>query len=106
MSITPTERRGFALGLTIVAIVVIGTLVAGASFLSTQEYRVGRNALVEQRAFAAAEYGMAKTINDWDKVRNLSMANGSSWGPDTIDTGNNSVAIVRSMPIIADFAAL
>ena len=96
MSTTPTERRGFALGLTIVAIVVIGTLVAGASFLSTQEYRVGRNALVEQRAFAAAEYGMAKTINDWDKVRNLSMANGSSWGPDTIDTGNNSVAIVRT----------
>ena len=55
-------RRGLALVLAIVAIVVIGALIGGAFFSSTQEYRIGRNSLVEQRAFAAAEMGVNRAL--------------------------------------------
>ena len=40
------RREGFALAVAMVAIVVIGALIAGAFFTSTQEYRIGRNSLV------------------------------------------------------------
>ena len=40
-----------------VGALVIGALIAGAFFTSTQEYRIGRNSLVDQRAFSAAEAG-------------------------------------------------
>lgn len=52
-------KQGFALPVALMAIVVIGALIAGAFFASTQENRVGRNSLAEQRAFAAAENGLA-----------------------------------------------
>ena len=59
-----------------VAIVVIGALIAGAFFTSTQEYRVARNSLVDQRAYSAAEAGVTQPIQGWLKALNLSMANG------------------------------
>ena len=66
-----TDRRGFALAVAMMAIVVIGALIAGAFFASTQEFRIGRNTLVGQRAFAVAEYGLNKEISEWDRSRNL-----------------------------------
>ena len=66
-----SDRRGFALAVSMMAIVVIGALIAGAFFASTQEYRVGRNTLVGQRAFSVAEYGLNKEISQWDRSRNL-----------------------------------
>ena len=74
-----TDRRGFALAVAMMAIVVIGALIAGAFFASTQEFRIGRNTLVGQRAFAVAEYGLNKEISQWDRSRNLpgAMATGA-----------------------------
>jgi hypothetical protein len=69
----PTIRRtraGFALGLALMAIVVIGALIAGAFFMSAQEYRVGRNAVTQANALAAAEYGQSATFAEWDKTWN------------------------------------
>ena len=71
MTFHGSERRGFALAVSMMAIVVIGALIAGAFFASTQEYRVGRNTLVGQRAFSVAEYGLNKEISQWDRGRNL-----------------------------------
>ena len=51
-------RRGMALILALLATVLIGAIVAGAVFSSTQEYRVGRNAVSEPRALAIAEAGL------------------------------------------------
>ena len=68
------QRRGFALALALVAIVVIGALIAGAFFASTQDFRVGRNTLIEQRAFAVAEFGLNREIANWDTKRNLPYA--------------------------------
>ena len=44
-------RRGFALFMALGALVVIGVLIAGSSFLSFQETRLGQNQIVETRAF-------------------------------------------------------
>ena len=68
------SRRGFALALALVAIVVIGALIAGAFFASTQDFRVGRNTLIEQRAFSVAEFGLNQEIANWDTKRNLPYA--------------------------------
>lgn len=64
-------RRGIALVIALLAIVVIGALIVSAFFSSTQEYRVGRNTLVVQRAFSVAEYGLNSEISNWDKGRYL-----------------------------------
>ena len=71
-----TPRRGFALAVSLLAIVIIGALIAGAFFASTQESRVGRNTLVQQRAFSAAEYGLNETVATFDKSLNLTMVAG------------------------------
>jgi hypothetical protein len=66
------QREGFALAVAIGAIVVIGALIAGVFFASTQQYRIGRNALLQARAESAAEYGLdaifdtTQTTNRWN----------------------------------------
>jgi hypothetical protein len=88
------SRNGFSLVLALGAIVIIGTLVAGSSFVVMQETRLGRNQLVQTRAFAAAELGLNKIQADWNKTPNLLMNNGASF--DTIYTiPNQGTARVR-----------
>ena len=55
-------RRGFALAVAIFAIVVIGALVAGIFYASTQQYRIGRNQVLQARADAIAEYGLNRAM--------------------------------------------
>jgi hypothetical protein len=95
MSVTSKRREGFALAVSMVAIVVIGALIAGAFFTSTQEYRVGRNSLMDQRAFAAAEAGVTQPIQGWLKQLNLSMNNGVTANPDTLKITGGSYAVRR-----------
>jgi hypothetical protein len=68
---TPTrQRRGFALAMALMAIVVIGAMVAGGYLASLQYYRMGRNSLVEQRAMAATELGLDSAYAMWNKAWN------------------------------------
>ncbi|HEY0969462.1 MAG TPA: pilus assembly PilX N-terminal domain-containing protein [Gemmatimonadales bacterium] len=69
----PRERRGVALLTAILGVVIITVLILGGFFASTQEFRGGRNLLVEQRAFAIAEYGLNNEVADWDRGRNITM---------------------------------
>ena len=73
------RREGFALVMALGALVIIGTLVAGSAFVVMQETRLGRNQLVQGRAFAAAEFGLNKIQADWDKTPNLQMNNGATF---------------------------
>src|SRR5678815_1330361 len=102
MSSSTKRREGFALAVAMVAIVVIGALIAGAFFTSTQEYRIGRNSLMDQRAFAAAEAGVTQPIQGWLKQLNLSMANGATNNPDTLKITGGSYA-VRRMTRLDDY---
>jgi hypothetical protein len=58
MNGTLKPRKGFALVAAITAIVVIGALITGIFFASTQEYRIGSNTLLQARALTSAEYGL------------------------------------------------
>jgi hypothetical protein len=64
------SRRGFALAMAILAIVVIGAMVAGGFMASVQYYRMGRNSLVEQRAMSATELGLDSAYAMWSKSWN------------------------------------
>ncbi len=59
---TRNRREGFALAVAILAIVVIGGLIAGVFFATTEQLRMGRNQQLQARAMAAAEYGQNRTI--------------------------------------------
>ena len=63
-------RSGFALTMALLAIVVIGAMVAGGYLAGVQYYRIGRNSLVEQRAMAATELGLDSAYAMWQKSWN------------------------------------
>lgn len=65
------DRKGIALITALFGIVVLTVIMSGVAFTSTQEFRGTRNALVEQRSFAVAEYGLNSEISNWDRSRNL-----------------------------------
>lgn len=73
------NRPGFAMFMALGALVIIAVLIAGSSFITLQESRLGQNTLTGSRAFTVAEYGLNKIQADWDKTPNLQMANGASF---------------------------
>ena len=87
------NRKGFAMFMALGALVIIGVLVAASSFISLQETRLGQNALVQSRAFAAAEYGLNRIQADWDRTPNLTMGNGQRF--DTTYVLNRDSAVVH-----------
>ena len=89
----PQPRRGFAMFLSIGALVIIGVLVAGSSFISMQEQRLGQNSLVQTRAFSVAEYGLNKIQADWDKTPNLQMANGAMFDTSYVVDGQGTANV-------------
>ncbi len=89
---TPTARprRGMALLSAIFVIIVITLLVVGGLYSATQEYRGARNSLVEQRAFAVAEFGLNNEVSNWLTARNLNPPAGMAVG--AVDTTRRWVA--------------
>jgi len=86
-------RRGFAMFMALGALVIIGVLVAGSSFITLQEQRLGQNSVVQTRAFTAAEYGLNKIQSDWDKTPNLQMANGASFDTNYVLAGQGTAKV-------------
>jgi hypothetical protein len=76
------------------ALVIIAVLVAGSSYVSMQEARLGQNSLIQSRAFAAAEYGLNRIQADWDRTPNLQMATGGKFDT-TYTLPGQEVAKVR-----------
>ncbi len=72
--------RGFALAVAVFALALIAALLAGVFFAAVQEVRMGRNALGAERAFAAAEAGLATLIGSWDPAHYNQMAPGRTAG--------------------------
>ena len=68
---TSDDRRGVALITALFGVVVLAVMMSGMYFTSNQEYRGTRNALVEQRSFAVAEFGLNSEVSNWDRSRNL-----------------------------------
>jgi hypothetical protein len=94
MSPMLSRRSGFALPVAVFAIVIIGALVAGAFFASTQEFRIGTNTLQQTRALGAAEFGLNETHANWNSAWNNTMQRGQVRTL-TPATSDGSVATVR-----------
>ena len=94
MSRMTSRRSGFALPVAVFAIVIIGALVAGAFFASTQEFRIGTNTLQQTRALGAAEFGLNQTQATWNSKWNTTMQRGQVQTL-TPATSDGSVATVR-----------
>jgi hypothetical protein len=88
-----TLRDGIALPIALAAIVVVGALIAGVFFASTQEYRVGRNTMAAHTALHAAEVGLNKVVSTWTPAQTQQTTVGQTvkLPLDTID----KVAIVQ-----------
>ena len=71
-------RRGFALATAVGAIALVGALVAGAFVASTTEFRTGRDAIQQTRAFEAAEYGNNAIRANWNNAWNNSLNRGDT----------------------------
>ena len=69
---TPNLRseRGIALVAAIVALVVIGALVAGTFFVSSLEQKTAENSVDAAEAYQAAEAGIVKNVANWDTGNN------------------------------------
>ena len=87
------SRRGFAMFMALGALVIVAVLIAGSSFLTTQEARLGQNQLVQSRALAAAEYGLNRIQADWDRTPNLQMANGAFFDTSYTIANQGTVAV-------------
>jgi len=63
-------RKGLALPIAIGSIVLIGMIVTGVFFAATQENRIGRNTITQEKAFRAAEFGLNNTYAQWNNSKN------------------------------------
>jgi Tfp pilus assembly protein PilX len=69
-------RRGTALVLVLIAVVVLAVLSTGAILGSMQELRAAHNEQMAQRALTVAEYGLHQQLSDWSSARSQ-LANGA-----------------------------
>lgn len=72
-----SRRNGIAIVAALGGIVVIGALIAGVFFVSSQESQISEGSLVQERAFRAAELGLNTTLANWDNVSMYGMPVGS-----------------------------
>jgi Tfp pilus assembly protein PilX len=92
MSITNVRNeRGIALVVAIVALVVIGGIVAGTAFISMVEQRTSTNTTSSAQAFQAAEAGLQEAIGNWQTTWNT-MAIGGQTAASRVDTYGGSYA--------------
>ncbi len=82
----PTDERGIALLVSVLGLVVAGSLVIAFVTLSLLEHRMAQNTRTMGQAFSAAEHGLAETVGKW---------NSSAWNMMGI---NDSVAVSGSTP--------
>jgi Tfp pilus assembly protein PilX len=101
------NERGIALVVAIVALVVIGAIVAGTFFISTIEERTAVNTTEAAQAYQAAEAGMQTTVANWSSAYNgmatdqsttLSQASvGGAYYNVTVSRLNGSMFMIRSI---------
>jgi hypothetical protein len=85
-----SEERGFALAVSIFALVVIAALITGIFFAARQEMKMGLNSLAAQRAFSAADAGISNAIANWHMGWNTLATNAESTWNGTLPGGTGS----------------
>jgi len=95
-------RPGFALPSAIIALVLLSALVAGALFISTEELRAGRVDVMDQRALAAAEWGLERAVLGWDADRNTRQVIGNEEIVDRSGQSPNDSVVVTAVRVQPD----
>ena len=72
------SRHGVALVVTLLAVVMLGIVIAGVFFGSSQEERMGWSQVHQTAAFAGAEQGIASVLAAWDGSRAVQMPIGAT----------------------------
>lgn len=62
------DRAGIALATALGGIIVIGVMIGGVFFVSSQEVRASGGSVAQERAFRAAEMGLNQRLAQWDNV--------------------------------------
>jgi hypothetical protein len=89
-------REGFALPVALGSMVVIGMILAGVFFAATQENRVGRNTVNQEKAFRAAEFGVNNTYGSWSNQTMNALAVG---GVSTIVHDSSAVGWIDTVRV-------
>jgi len=89
------SRPGFALAVALAAIVIIGAIITGMFFASTQEYRISRNSAMQARALTAAEFGMNKVMTPGQWVSSWNTAANGLLATNTYTPGDGGIDTVR-----------
>src|SRR5882672_11393486 len=66
MNVVRPGERGMALVLALIALVLMGALLAAVCFVGLQEARVGESAGRLERSFGVVEEGAVDVIRSWD----------------------------------------
>ncbi len=72
------DERGFALAVSIFALVIIAALITAVFFAARQEMKIGENSEYAQRAFSAADAGLSNAIANWNTSTWNQLAAGST----------------------------
>ncbi|GAC1650604.1 MAG: hypothetical protein NVS4B3_09660 [Gemmatimonadaceae bacterium] len=88
-------RAGVALFIALGAMIIIGALIVGVHFAANQDFRAGRNSLVQEQALAAAEHGQNKVVANWNLAWNTLKTGDTVSVADTIDAAAGTMANVR-----------
>jgi hypothetical protein len=97
-----TDERGFALAVSIFALVIIAALITGVFFAARQEMKIGENSVTAQRAFNAADAGVNAAVASWRTSTWNSLANNATATLDSTlpSTGSYHVVVKRLNPQI------
>ena len=98
--ITPRQRRrarrGSALLLVLIAMILLAVLSTSAVMGTMQEFKAGRNMLVQQRALTIAEYGLNGTLESWPTTRGTMAVGAIDSSKVAVATGDTArVAVMR-----------
>ena len=84
------REQGFALAVSIFALVIIAALITGIFFAARQEMRIGENSLSAQRAFNAADAGINAAVASWNMDWNNLATNASATFNGSLPGGTGS----------------
>jgi hypothetical protein len=85
-----SREHGFALAVSIFALVIIAALITGIFFAAQQEWKIGLNSVSSQRAFSAADAGINNAIANWNMSWNGLATNATATFSGSLPSGTGT----------------
>ena len=87
------NRGGFALPVALLAIMVIGALVTGGFYASSQEGRISVSTDLANQAFYAAEYGLESALGTWrnSELTDMSIGDNRTYATEPVFSGGEQI---------------